>query len=74
MDRTPTKLNHQQIEMLRLLDRPLPEDAYAQIKQAVMKILANQLDEEMEKLEIENGWTAETYKDWGKEHNRSSSK
>ena len=57
MDRTPTKLNRQQMEMLRLLDKPLPENEYALLKKTVVQILAGQLDEEMEKLENEKGWT-----------------
>ncbi|MEO7309233.1 MAG: hypothetical protein ABIX01_02455 [Chitinophagaceae bacterium] len=74
MERTPTKLNKQQLEMLRLLDKPLPESDYLELKKRIVQILTKQLDEEMEKLENKNGWTAETYEQWGNEHNRIASK
>jgi hypothetical protein len=34
-------------------------------------MLAENVDEEMEKLEEEKGWTQETYEQWGKEHLRT---
>lgn len=41
------------------------------IKRFVVKILARNIDEEMERLEKEKGLTKETYEQWGKEHIRS---
>lgn len=41
------------------------------LKRFVVKILARNIDEEMERLEKEKGWTKETYEQWGKEHIRS---
>lgn len=67
----PTRLNEQQLEMLRLFQNPLPEPDFQEVKRFVVKILARNIDEEMERLEKEKGWTKETYEQWGKEHIRS---
>jgi len=73
-ERSPSKLNHQQLEMLRLLDKPLPESDYAELKNRIVEMLARQLDYEMESLETKNNWNEDTYEKWGKEHNRTSTK
>ena len=67
----PTKLNQQQIAMLNLFKNPLPDEAYKEIKNHIVKVLAKLLDEEMERLEKEKGWTEETYEQFGKEHMRT---
>ncbi|MCW3106150.1 MAG: hypothetical protein JWQ09_656 [Segetibacter sp.] len=67
----PTRLNEQQLEMLRLLKKPLPEQDYKEIKKFIVKILARNVDDEMERLEKEKGWTEENYEQWGKEHMRT---
>jgi hypothetical protein len=41
----PGSLNEQQILMLRLLKKPLPEASFLQIRQLAVKLLADQLDE-----------------------------
>ena len=71
LTQNPTRLNVQQLEMLRLFERPMPEKAYDEIKRLVVKTLAENVDAEMEKLEKEKGWTQETYEQWGKEHLRT---
>jgi hypothetical protein len=73
-ERSPSKLNNQQLEMLRLLDKPLPESDYTELKNRIVQMLARQLDEEMESLETKNNWNEDTYEQWGKEHNRISTK
>ena len=65
------KLNEQQIDMLRLFDKPMPQEDYEEIRRLVVQLLAKRLDEEMERLEKEKGWTQETYEQWGKEHFRT---
>ncbi len=67
----PTRLNLQQLEMLRLFEHPMPEKVYDEIKRFVVKMLAENVDVEMERLEKEKGWTQETYEQWGKEHLRT---
>ena len=70
----PTRLNEQQLEMLRLFKSPLPQDDFNEIKRLVVKILAKNIDNEMERLEKENKLTSETYEQWGKEHMRTQYK
>lgn len=64
-------LNEQQLQMLNLFKRPMSDDDFNEIKRAVVKVLAKNIDEEMERLEKEKGWTAETYEEWGTEHLRT---
>ncbi len=66
------KLNKQQLEMLRLFETPFSEEDYLTVKRQVVQILNKQLQEEIKKLEKENGWTAETYEQWGHDHDRIS--
>lgn len=68
---SPTRFNEQQLQMLNLLKRPMPEEDYKEVKRLIVKILAKRADEELEKLEKERGWTAETYEQWSKEHLRT---
>ncbi len=68
------RLNEQQLDMIRLFERPMPQSHYDELRRFVVNLLAKQLDEEMDRLEKENGWTAETYEQWGKEHMRSTAK
>jgi len=66
-----TRLNQQQLDMLRLFQSPMPEQDYNEIKRFVVKTLAKNIDDEMERMEKEKGWTQETYEEWGKEHMRT---
>ena len=68
------QLNSQQLEMLRLFKNPMAEKDYNEIKRLAVKILAQNIDSEMDKLEYENGWTSLTYEQWGKEHLRTTFK
>lgn len=65
-------LNQQQQDMLRLFKSPMPEPDYDEIKRFIVKMLAKNIDDEMERLEKEKGWTQETYEQWGREHIRTS--
>ncbi|HWZ04111.1 MAG TPA: hypothetical protein VNX40_10920 [Mucilaginibacter sp.] len=71
---TPDSLNEQQLLMLRLLKKPLPENSFIQIRQLAVKLLANQLDETIEEWEIQNGITEKDYDQMSKQHFRSTSK
>ncbi len=63
-------LNEQQLQMLNLFKKPMSKADYEEIRRAIVKVLARNIDAEMAQLEEEKGWTAETYDQWGKEHNR----
>ncbi|MFC0517273.1 hypothetical protein ACFFGT_23890 [Mucilaginibacter angelicae] len=71
---TSESLNEQQVMMLRLLKKPLPEADFAQIRRLAVKLLSQQLDEAIEEWESGNNITAETYEQLSKVHFRSSSK
>lgn len=67
-------LNEQQVMMLRLLKRPLPEADFAQMRRLAVKLLSQQLDDAVEEWETENNVTSETYNQLSKAHLRSTSK
>ncbi|SEL07017.1 hypothetical protein [Parapedobacter koreensis] len=56
-----TPLNEQQLLMLRLLKKPLPDSEFQKIRRYVVSLLAEQLDEVMEEWEKENNITEEEY-------------
>ncbi|HEX8357603.1 MAG TPA: hypothetical protein VF610_09335 [Segetibacter sp.] len=65
-------LNEQQLEMLRLFKKPMLKQDYDEIKRLIVQVLARNVDNEMDRLENEKGWTPDTYEQWGKEHIRAS--
>lgn len=65
--------NDQQVMMLRLLKKPLPEEDFVQMRRLAVKLLAKQLDEAIDKWELENDISEETYEKLSKGHFRSSS-
>jgi hypothetical protein len=67
-------LNEQQIMMLRLLKKPMPEGDFLQIRRLAVKLLARQIDESVEEWETKNNVTAETYEEMSKMHFRSQPK
>ncbi len=71
---TPDSLNEQQLLMLRLLKRPLPEASFTRIRQLAVELLAKQLDETIEEWEVKNGITEKDYEELSKQHFRSSFK
>jgi hypothetical protein len=70
----PDSLNEQQLLMLRLLKKPLPEASFIRIRQLAVELLAKQLDETIEEWEVKNGITEKYYEELSKQHFRSSSK
>lgn len=67
-------LNEQQLVMLRLLKKPLPNAVFMQIRHLAVKLLAKQLDETVEEWEDQNGITEKYYEDLSKQHIRSRKK
>jgi hypothetical protein len=65
------RLNEQQMDMLRLFKNPMRQQDYDEIKKLAVKLLAQNIDEEMDKLEKQNDWNQDTYEQWGKEHMRT---
>lgn len=60
--------------MLRLFERPWPEEDYLELRRLVVQRLAKQLDEAVDKWEAENGIAEERYEQLSKGHFRSSTK
>jgi hypothetical protein len=71
---TPSSLNEQQVMMLRLLKKPLPEEDFVQMRRLAVKLLAKQLNETVDQWEKENNITEETYEQLSKGHFRTPSK
>ena len=67
-----SRLTDLQLTMMQLFSRDLSEEDTLAIRRMMVKYFAEKLDTEMERLEKENGWTAETYAAWADEHNRIS--
>jgi hypothetical protein len=68
------RLNEQQIDMLRLFKNPMRQQDYDEIRQLAVKLLAQNIDEEMDALEKQKGWNQDTYEQWGNEHLRTPRK
>lgn len=66
-------LNDQQVLMLRLFKKPLPEEDFIQMRRLAVKLLAKHLDESIEKWELDNDVSEETYEKLSKGHFRSPS-
>jgi hypothetical protein len=71
---TPTTLNEQQVLMLRLLKKPLPEEDFKQMQRLAVKLLAKQLDESIDHLEQEKNITQANYDALGNNHFRKTVK
>ena len=57
----PFELNEQQVMMLRLLKKPLPENDFKEMRRLAVQLLAKQLDENINSWEQENEITSEDY-------------
>ncbi len=65
------RLNEQQMDMLRLFKNPMRQQDYNEIRSLAVKLLAQNIDEEMDDLEKRKEWNQDTYEQWGKEHLRT---
>ncbi|MBS1529855.1 MAG: hypothetical protein JSU01_06080 [Bacteroidetes bacterium] len=66
-------LNEQQLMMLRLLKKPMPERDFIQIRQLAVKLLSKQANETVEQWEAKHNVTEETYDRQSRKHFRSPS-
>ena len=66
-----TPLNEQQIIMLRLLKKPLPEADFIKMRRLAVELLGKQLDDLIEDWEEKNDITEDYYKKLSKKHFRS---
>jgi hypothetical protein len=65
------RLNEQQIDMLRLFKNPMRQQDYNEIRNLAVKLLAQNIDNEMDDLEKQKDWNQDIYEQWGKEHLRT---
>ncbi len=68
------KLTNLQLEMLKVFSYELPEEQLLEIRQLLAKYFAQKVDEEMDQLWEEKGWTEATMQEWANEHLRSYKK
>lgn len=69
-----SKLNEQQLDMLRLFEKPMPESDFIQMRKLAVQLLGKHLDELMDGWEKENQINEDTYERWSEEHRRTSYK
>lgn len=62
------KLSNLQMELLKVFNRDVPDEQVMDIRNLLSEYFLNKADEEIEWLEKEKGYTAETYKQWASEH------
>lgn len=67
-----TRLNEQQLQMLRLFKDPMPEEDFQQMKRLAVQLLAKKLDKLVETWEHENGITEDDYEALSQQHFRAS--
>lgn len=65
------RLNEQQIDMLRLFKNPMRQQDYNEIRNLAVKLLAQNIDNEMDDLEKQKDWNQDIYEQWGREHLRT---
>jgi predicted metal-binding transcription factor (methanogenesis marker protein 9) len=70
----PTKLSNLQLELLKLYAYPVSDEELMDIKKMLADYFAKKLDEEVDRVWKEKGYTQETIKQWKKEHFRVKSK
>lgn len=70
LSQNPTRLNEQQLQMLRLFKEPMAEEDYKLIKKEILFLKAKKIDSALEQWEKENNILAEDYERWSKEHFR----
>jgi len=71
LSQDPTRLNEQQLQMLRLFKQPMSEEDYKLIKREILFLKAKAIDTELEQWEKENNISAADYERWSKEHFRT---
>ena len=67
----PKKLTNLQLELLRVFSYDLPEEQLLEIRQLLARYFAQKIDDEMDVLWEERGWTEETMRTWANEHLRT---
>jgi len=64
-------LNEQQLDMIRLLRKPMPEKYFQELRRLAVQLLSKQLDETIDSWEKQNNLTETDYEKRSKEHYRT---
>jgi hypothetical protein len=64
-------LNEQQMDMIRLLRKPMPEKYFQELRRVAVQLLNKQLDETIDNWEKQNNLTEADYEKRSKEHYRT---
>jgi hypothetical protein len=67
------KISNIQMELLKVFKEDMPNEQVDEIKKLLSNYFMGKALEEFDMLEEKNGWTKETYEQWGKEHWRKKS-
>lgn len=65
------QLNEQQLDMIRLLKKPMPEQYFSELKHLAVRLLNKQLDDTLESWEKEKNITEEDYERLSQGHYRT---
>ena len=68
------QLNEQQLTMLRLFKKPMPEEDFLKMRRLAVELLGKQLDELIGEWEEKNNITEDYYQELSKGHFRSNLK
>jgi hypothetical protein len=68
------KISNVQMELLKVFREDMPNEQINDIKNLLSNYFMGKALEEFDMLEEKNGWTKETYEQWGNEHFRKSVK
>lgn len=68
------RLNEQQLDMIRLLRNPMPEEYFLELKRLTIKLLGRQIETKVDEWETKNNITEDYYEKMSKEHFRSKKK
>lgn len=71
LNQNSSGLNEQQLDMIRLFKKLMPENDFIQMRKLAVQLLGKQLDEIMDKWEEDNNITGEMYEEWSKGHKRT---
>lgn len=71
LSQNPTRLNEQQLQMLRLFKEPMSDEDYKLIKKEILFLKAKKIDIALEAWEKENNISAHDYERWSNEHFRT---
>ncbi|UFH53525.1 hypothetical protein [Spirosoma sp. KNUC1025] len=70
---TPAKLSNLQLELLKLYPYAVSEKELNEIRLLLADYFSRKIDNEMNQLSQEKGWTERTIENWKSEHMRSPS-